>query len=685
VSSDPYKYFRIEARELVNLLGQGVLALEKGPPGDVVPRLLRAAHTLKGAARVVKQGRIAENAHAIEDILAPIRSSENAVGREDVEKLLGLVDEISGLVASLGGPVAEKAAAKVGVPEEPLGIARTDTAEMDALLDGVLETAVRLRAVRGALGTLAEMRRLTDVLAGQKGDASANRDATRAGVSSVAAKTRELGLELRGLVTAMDRSLSEGLDQAERELDQVRDTAERLRLVPASTLFPQLERTVRDVAHSLGKDASFRGNGGDVRVDAHVLAELQGALVQIMRNAVAHGIETTAERTRAQKPRTGTVEVTIERRANRVACVCRDDGRGIDAGSVRSAAERAGLMPKDATPLAAEALLPLLMKGGFSTTGAVTEMSGRGIGLDIVRETAARLGGAVTLRTEPGRGTTLELTVPVSLSALDALLVEAAGNTAAIPLESVQRTLRLGPGDVVRTAEGETIVHEGRVVPFARLAPSGQASVEVRRAGFTAAVVIQARGSLAAISVDRLVGTANVVVRSLPPLALADPLVAGVSLDGKGMPRLVLDPEGLVTMATARRGTTPEAVAPRPARILVIDDSLTTRMLEQSILESAGYEVALASSAEEGLEKAGAERYALFLVDVEMPGMDGFAFVERTRADPKFCDTPAILVSSRNAPEDLERGRQAGARAYVVKGDFDQAGLLAIIRGLVSS
>jgi two-component system chemotaxis sensor kinase CheA len=218
-------------------------------------------------------------------------------------------------------------------------------------------------------------------------------------------------------------------------------------------------------------------------------------------------------------------------------------------------------------------------------------------------------------------------------------------------------------------------------VPLARvLSPrAGRA-----RTGTCSAVVVRGKAGALALGVDRLLGTASVVLRPLPRLAPADPIVAGVSLDVDGIPTLALDPDGLV--AEARREAQ-RADEPARARdpILVIDDSVTTRMLERSILESAGFAVDAASSGEEALEKASQRRYALFLVDIEMPGMDGFTFIARTRADPALREVPCILVSSRASADDLRRGREVGASAYVVKSEFDQAGLLARIRELVGS
>jgi len=303
--------------------------------------------------------------------------------------------------------------------------------------------------------------------------------------------------------------------------------------------------------------------------------------------------------------------------------------------------------------------------------------------LDIVRDAAARLGGEVGVHTRIDEGTTLDLTVPVSLSSVDALLVESSGVTAAIPLGAVRRTTRLAKGDVARTGDGATIVYQGKAIPFMPLAGPLRGKAAPRDDGAWTAVVVDGSTSLAALGVDRLLGTANVVVRPLPAFAPADLLIVGAAMDAEGLPQLVLDPVGLVDAACRLRWTGESPDADPTASILVIDDSLTTRMLEQSILESAGYVVDLATSAEEGLAKARLRTYHLFLVDVEMPGMDGFTFVEKTRADPILRNTPAILVTSRNSAEDRKRGTDVGAQAYVVKGDFDQIALLATIKNLV--
>jgi two-component system chemotaxis sensor kinase CheA len=262
-------------------------------------------------------------------------------------------------------------------------------------------------------------------------------------------------------------------------------------------------------------------------------------------------------------------------------------------------------------------------------------------------------------------------------------MIESAGATAAIPLDAVRGTLRVTREEIIRTEEGESVLFDGQAVPLVsvRLAASSTRPAS-RSSKYSSAVIVQGQTGIAALRVDRIVGTAHVVMRPLPKLAPAADIVAGAALDAVGEPQLVLHPDSLVASAQ-RTGTVEVEATPSRLSVLVVDDSLTTRMLEQSILESAGFDVDLATSGEEGLAKARAARYALFLVDVEMPGMDGFTFIERIRADRDLRDIPAVLVTSRTSPEDRQRGRDVGAQAYVVKSEFDQGVLLERIRTLV--
>jgi two-component system chemotaxis sensor kinase CheA len=684
MAPDPYRYFRIEARELLEQLGQGLLDLEKGA-GDAqtVVRLLRVAHTLKGAARVVRQREIADHAHALEELLGPWRDSPAVPAREPVDAALALLDAMGSGLAALSPPAPVEVAAtdRPATPPDPTRTLRAEVTEMDQLLGNLTQAHAQIAVLRRGLASTLRALGLADVLADQL-------DPRRGRIDAALPASHAMAEELRGLLGGVERGLAASVDQMDRELRLVRDGAEQLRLVPAALLFTPLERTVRDAAHQLGRRVVFEARGGALRLDAEWIEVLQGALLQMVRNAVAHGIESEAARIAAGKPVQGRVVVEVARRGRDVVFSCSDDGAGIDVDAVRRAAQRQGWTAPALPALDGPGLLALLMRSGLSTASTVTEVAGRGIGLDVVRDAVERLGGRIDVQTTPGAGTRLELRVPMSVTSLQALVVEAGGRRVALPLDAVQCALRHGPQDLARTARGESLLHDGAALAHVWLGALLQPARPPARTGPASVLIVEGVvdgvATRAAIGVDRILGTATLVLRPLPALAPASALVAGTSMDVEGRPQIVLDADGLVAHA---QSAGVQQAGPAPARlpVLVVDDSLTTRMLEQSILESAGYAVHAAVSAEDGLERARRQRYGLFLVDVEMPGMDGFAFIEHAGADPALRDVPAILVTSRCSPEDRRRGEQVGARGYIVKSEFVQADFLRQVEQLVQS
>jgi two-component system chemotaxis sensor kinase CheA len=454
MAADPYRYFRVEARELVDQLGKGLLNIEKGgSSNELVAQMLRLAHTLKGAARVVKQPEIADHAHAIEGVLEPFRNgSGDRVAPDVVNGVLKRLDSISAGLASISpasdAPKVPDAAKSQ--PEPPVRTVHTEVEEIDTLVDGISETFTKLNSLRRLASSVERAGHVGELLAAQL---SAPGGKAQAAVAR-SDRMQALAEELRTIISGLERELAPACDRMGRELQQVRDVAEQLRLVPAGSLFTLLERAARDAAQALGKNVSFEGTGGDVRLDAHVLRTLQEALTQIIRNAVAHGIEAPADRAAAGKPAAGSVKVQVGRQGRRVLFHCEDDGRGVDVDAVRTAARRKGIEASEIGRLDAGGLVRLLMQGGLSTSTSVTEVSGRGIGMDIVREALDRLGGAVNVKTTRGHGTVFELTVPLSLAAVEALLVESAGTFAAIPLDAVRHTQLLAADDISRSARG---------------------------------------------------------------------------------------------------------------------------------------------------------------------------------------------------------------------------------------
>ena len=678
MATDPYKYFRVEAQELLEGLTQGALELEKGAADRaMVGSLLRLAHTLKGAARVVRQPAVAELAHGVEDILSPFRDTGTTVPQDLAPEMLHLLDQIGAGLAALDHPSGDTAAPALRpASEEPLETVRVDVEEVEGVLGSLSEAAVLLRKMQNETVALHQARRLASQLVQRMELAGDAPDGARLrGI-------RLLAEEVSSSIARLARRFGPEIDEAQSAISLTRECANRLRLLPAKSIFPAIPRAVRDAAVTLGKQAEFTTSGGDIRLDARVLLTMRDAILQLVRNAVAHGLESPAVRAAAGKPACGRIHFGIERRGNRVAFLCRDDGGGIDLAAIRRAVVKKGVvLPGGAESLGLREAIDLILRGGITTAERPTGISGRGIGLDIVRELTARLKGEISVETVSGQGTTVEICVPVSLTSVPALLVESGGVRASIPLDSVCQTRRIAATEIVHGTAGECLAYEGQTVPFLPISRVLKGAPPLARRHWS--VVIVASGAArVAVGVDRLAGSGTVIVRSLPEVAAATRVVAGASLDPEGNPQLVLDPAGLVEAVGEAQAPPRTAGASRPP-ILVVDDSLTTRMVERSVLESAGHRVEVARSAEEALEMARTRPYSLFLVDVEMPGMDGFEFVSQTRGDPGLRATPAVLVTSRNSPQDRLRGEQAGARAYIVKSEFDQGQFLRTIGQLV--
>jgi len=501
-------------------------------------------------------------------------------------------------------------------------------------------------------------------------------------------KLEAAAVSLRASLSFAHREISSGLGRIQSEFTEVKTRASTLRLVPASAAFGPVELAVRDAAEWLGKQVDLEVSGGDTRLEGHILSALRDALIHIVRNAVDHGIEPPHERIDAGKHPDGRVTLRVERRGSRVAFVCSDDGRGIDLGAVRRSAMEKGLIaPSGGEGLTTQENLMLIFQAGVSTSDMVTEISGRGVGLDVVRTTVARLKGELSARSTPGLGTIIELIVPVSLSSLTALAMSADGHLALIPLDAVRGTLRLLPGDVIRTAESESVLYEGEIVPYAPMVGVlGSKSSQPTPRHAWSAVIVQWAGQRTALGVDKLLGTVDVLIKPLPVAAGLQAVLLGAAFDAQGDPLLVMDPQGVVgAVRFAKPVTSDEAVRHPTLPILVIDDSLTTRMLEQSILESAGYQVDLASSGEEGLKKASSRRYALFIVDIEMPGINGFEFVARAKADATLKRVPVIMVTSLSSAADRKRGAEVGVDDYIVKGEFDQKHFVQKVADLVGA
>ena len=679
-------YFEAEAKELIDRLTRGIAAL--GAEGDqaAIADMLRAAHTLKGAAHVVGERRMAGLAHDFEDGLAAYRSQPS---QAHAETLLRLAD---GLAAELNGPV--EAPEQAAEPSQAAAEPEPDLLPAATPAPPITAENVAPRQRQTVRVDVRDARRLLDGLSGSGLRIS--------GVAASLARLEELEgkgtPEMRRVQRAdLRRDMGEELDRLAREMVEMHRLASQLRLSTAESLLLDAGRVVRASAAAQGRQVRCLTLGVDERIEVPILDAMADALLHLVRNAVAHGIEPAAERVAAGKPAVATIRVEVARRGTDAVFTCADDGRGIRLEPIRAMAVKRGeLTEAQARGASAAELLALLLQPGFSLSQAVDQLSGRGVGLDAVREAAARVGGRVEIESnsEPGadQGTTFRVIAPQTLFAIRSLEVEAGGRRFEIPVGQVEQTLRLDPHLRELVGRTQTLLVGRETMSFAWLNDAFQGSTGERGSrssrGSASCLVLAEGSRRMVLGVDRMVGLNEILVQPLPRFAGVAAFIAGTSMGPDGVPRPVIDVAGLMRFVAgadySRTIAEPGAIGQRSQRealpILVIDDSLTTRMLEQSILEAEGYEVELATSAEQGLAMARAKPYALFLVDVEMPGMNGFEFVATVTADEDLRRTPAILVTSLDSPESRERGRAAGAYSYIVKGEFDQAIYLNRIR-----
>jgi two-component system, chemotaxis family, sensor kinase CheA len=712
-----------ELDEQVRVLNIDLLALEVTPDDpERLKSLFRVAHTLKGAARAAGVAPIESACHAMEGLLVEAREGRLALGAAEFAHCFAAADALGDAATRLragqdltGAPIATmlvpppraapakkgrsapRPALKPGPPVVPGrgsqrdGQIRIDGEKLDGLLAATEQlliasdqTATRppeLRALHESIGrsvgqwhrTVRQVR-----LALERAHAPA---AVTQAVSGMADGLEELldGTARSASAAAAD---ARGLGQAALA---VAEQARRLRMRPFAEACEALPRMVRDLASGVGKEIQFEVEGGDVEVDRAVLDGLGEALIHLVRNAVDHGIESSSQRRRAGKPARGTVRVTAALVGDRLSVSVADDGAGLDIAALRAELGRRGL------PSGGEdrELILALFEGGMSTRAEATTISGRGVGLDAVRAAVAGVRGTVRVDWEEGHGTTFTLECPPSLTTVRALLVAVGTQLFALPTTHIERIVRARAAEIQR-AEGRDVIGTTDspvpLVHLARLLPPlvPRPPVEPRMI-----VLLRAGGRRLGVVVDELIAERQLILRPLGGEGTVTPGVSGAAILELGRVALVLDPVALVAAGLGLEATPEPPGGEHPAarrgrrRILVVDDSITTRTLEQSILEAAGYEVLTAvdgADAWRALQEQGCDA---IVSDIEMPRMDGFALCHAIRASHRFKALPVVLVTALEAPEQRLRGMEAGADAYLGKSSFDQRHLLETLAQLI--
>ena len=660
--------FAQEAEIRLRQLGQLLLQLEtSGEDETLVRSVFREIHTLKGSAAIAGLSEVSACAHALEELVDDLRTGKRRATPDDIDQLLGGVDRLAALIA--GTPPAEVTTLVVPAATPPTLQPKAAPAVVPVALP--LANGMRSEPVRSETAgvILVPTERLEEL--------------TRLIGQSASAHLR-VGRMLKDRF-GVDPASNAEYNELSRSLNELQDRATRTQMVPVATITDQLQRAVRDLSRAQGKDVRWDARGTDTEMDRGVLLQLSDSLIHLVRNAVDHGIESIAEREAAGKPGYGTIRLHAMQLGSEVIIAVTDDGRGIDTAGVGTQAARQGI---DTEGLSQEELLGLTFQPGLSTTTFVTDVSGRGVGLDVVRTNVEASRGRVEVRSTPGDGTEFRIIVPITLAVLRCLLIEAGGQRFALPFHRVILTQAHEPGARAH-AEGRPIIWaDNDPVPLARLSETLGMARDTEP-GTGPIVVLADTSRRHAFQVDRLVGQRDVVVKGLSRLLPHLPAIAGASVEPDGSVLVVLDPPGLIQQALQTHRSTAMPVLEQTAlsrqRILVVDDALTVRELQRSILERAGFEVRVATDGVQAMAKLAEEPSDLVLTDVEMPNMDGFALTEAIRAHASLANTPVLILSSRSSDADRQRGLDAGADGYIVKSGFDEAGLLAAVNRLLGA
>ena len=728
-----------ELEDHARALERDLLALEKRPApdtqGELFASLFRTAHSLKGSARTVRVNLLETTGHRLEEIFAAARDGRLPLDQTFFELLLATVDAIGevghrlrtndnlagvrldGVVRRLAmamGPREEtspSAAVEPGIVSRPAleewsGVVRVPAEKLDALLTQTGEMLI----VRHRAETRSEAAAsLQDLMA------SWHRDWHRIehGVARLLkydidpesrSKARDGVVQRRQLETTIRRSRDtlsrfEGnLERLVADLGEDRRVIEqtvtpldvevrRTRMVPFHAACDGLERLVRDLTARSDTIVRLDVEGSEIELDRSIVEGLKDPLLHLVRNAVDHGIEPAAARRAAGKPASGRVTVAAALRGPRVEVTVNDDGQGLDTAAIRDQLRnRAVAVPANDLDVAQTIFLP-----GLSTSATVTSISGRGVGLDVVKTRLTSMRGTVDVSFGAGQGTKFTLVVPLTLTSVRVILVEASGQVYAVDTIGVHRVLRIGADDI-RSIEGRKIlVIAGMPVPLVTLTGSlgFHDSAPLADGGKIPVVVLAAGNRSAAFVVDNLQNEREVIVRALGPRLRHVKYVSGGTILPDGRIALILNAPDLIQRALnlpATAGlsdTQPIAARSARKRLLVADDSVTVRTLQKNILESAGYDVMAAVDGMEAWHLLSENGADLVVSDVEMPRLDGFSLTEAIRESRRFRDLPVILVTAMESDADKARGLAVGADAYCLKSAFDQKDLLATIARLL--
>jgi len=695
--------FAEEGREHITALEKGIVALEQAPQDtEIINTIFRAAHTLKGSARMLKLLTIAETAHKLEDILGALREGSLSFSGDLGQLLLRAVDGLAVLIdlAAESKPLPDVDAALCKALTEALsGESSAPNAEPIPVVHAPEETSIAVapkkaadesvfksgETVRIRLNKLDELIKLMGEVVSSHLVMNQRVVDLKPLESSLLAAT--LPDSLRSELKAFTKNLSDNVQTQQLLMAELHDKMLSMRMLPLAIVFEPATRLVREIARSVGKSVQCTVSGGEIELDRQMVDRLSDPVIHLIRNALDHGIELPSEREALGKPSQGQVQLSAHQDGNWVVIVIRDDGAGLPLDKIRAKAIAKGLFSEEeAAELEEKTLIDLIFRPGFSTNAIVTDLSGRGVGMDVVHKTIVEdLQGVIDVSSSSS-GTLFSLKLPLSLAIMRVLICAVSGVNVGFTAQYVFNLLRVQRGDLIQVAHKQAVIVGNEFIPIISLARLLALKAEPEQRTLLL-VVLKTHNQKLAVEIDALVDEQDHVIKPMPAHLTNLTLATGMVMTGNSELVSLLNVPQLMRMATQLRLEKDMESNKSPlkvdAHILVVDDSLNTREIEKDVLEAHGYRVTTAEDGVDGWNKANREVFDAILTDVEMPGMDGFSLTKRLRQEDKFQHTPIIIVTSREKEEDKRRGIEVGADAYIVKGDFEQSNLISTLRNLL--
>ena len=726
--------FRIEAAEHLKAMSSGLLELEKADTPEkfqaIVETVFREAHSLKGAARAVNVSSIETTCQSMESVLAALKRGEAAISPSlldalnhaisGLEKLysaadFGQSDEARPLILRLvrhlesalkserSAPAAPSKTPAPAAPEQgKIAMSAERPAATDTIriatgkLDAILLQAEELVSAKfAAVQLAADLRAVQSAMRMWKKE-SGRLHSTRP-AHLPANDAGGLADEQRSFLSKFDNHLSQLTHTAARHqhvlshmVDHLLDETKKAAMQSFSSLLDLFPLLVRTLARDQGKQAELVIHGADIEVDRRILEEMKDPLIHAIRNCIDHGIEAPQVRTQINKQAVGRISIAISQKGgSKVEIIVADDGAGIDLDKVKAAVVKHGLLaPENAQALDEQAAAALIFESGLTTSPIITEISGRGLGLAILREKTERLGGQISVETRRNAGITLRIVLPLALATFRGVLVQTGERSFICPSLHVERVLRIKREHIKTVENRETIELDQKAVALVRLddvLKLARKPSAAEQSGLLFVVLLRYADTRIGFAVDRIVSEQEFLVKSLGSQLARVANIAGATMLGDGQLTPVLNVADLMQSAS-KTAPAPAAarIVPRERQsVLVVEDSITTRMLLKNILEASGWIVRTAVDGIEALTTLKTAPCDLVVSDVDMPRMNGFDLTARIRADRKLAELPVVLVTALESREDRERGIDVGANAYIVKSSFDQSKLIEVMRGLV--